>query len=96
MVLAGTETVAIGPANLNLAEGTNTVVYAWGSAKDKNLALKTQTLSGMHSSPGGVPAGGSGQAASHNKNVPLAALSLGVVSALGAAGLLFRLRTSTR
>lgn len=96
VVLAGTETVAIGPANLNLAEGTNTVVYAWGSAKDKNLALKTQTLSGMHSSPGGVPAGGSGQAASHNKNVPLAALSLGVVSALGAAGLLFRLSTSTR
>jgi hypothetical protein len=58
VVLAGTDTVAIGPADLNLKEGTNTIVYAWGSAADKNLALATQVLSGMHSAPGGVPAGG--------------------------------------
>lgn len=44
VTLAGTDTVAIGPADLDLAEGTNTVVYAWGSAGDKNLALKTQTF----------------------------------------------------
>ena len=25
-------TVAIGPADVNLKEGTNTIVYAWGSA----------------------------------------------------------------
>ena len=31
VVLAGTDTVAIGPADLDLAEGTNTIVYAWGS-----------------------------------------------------------------
>ncbi len=47
VVLAGTETVAIGPADLNLTEGTSTIVYAWGSAEDKNLALKTQTISGL-------------------------------------------------
>ncbi|MFH9863970.1 DUF4397 domain-containing protein [Streptomyces sp. NPDC017202] len=96
VVLAGTDTVAIGPAELNLAEGTNTVVYAWGSAQDKNLALKTQTLTGMHSAPGGVPAGESGQAAAHNESLPLGALSLGAVSALAAAGLLLRLRASAR
>lgn len=96
VVLAGTDTVAIGPAELNLAEGTNTVVYAWGSAQDKNLALKTQTLTGMHSAPGGVPAGESGQAAAHNESLPLGALSLGAVSALAAAGLLLRLRNSAR
>ncbi|MFJ4692383.1 DUF4397 domain-containing protein [Streptomyces sp. NPDC088766] len=96
VVLAGTDTVAIGPAELNLAEGTSTVVYAWGSAQDKNLALKTQTLTGMHSAPSGVPAGESGQAAAHNESLPLGALSLGAVSALAAAGLLFRLRTSGR
>ncbi len=58
VVLAGTSTVVLGPASLNLKEGTNTIVYAWGSAADKNLALAVQTLSGMHSAPGGVPAGG--------------------------------------
>lgn len=47
VVLAGTDTVAIGPADLNLKEGTSNVVYAWGSANDQNLALQTQTFSGM-------------------------------------------------
>jgi hypothetical protein len=32
VVLAGTDTVAIGPADVTLKEGTNTIVYAWGSA----------------------------------------------------------------
>jgi len=96
VVLAGTDTVAIGPAKLDLAEGTNTVVYAWGSADDKNLQLKTQSITGMHSAPGGVPAGETGAAARHNEGLPLGALSLGAVSALGAAGLLFRLRHSAR
>ncbi|MER6346553.1 DUF4397 domain-containing protein [Streptomyces sp. NPDC001595] len=96
VVLAGTDTVAIGPAELNLTEGTNTVVYAWGSADDKSLALKTQALTGMHSAPDGVPAGGSGQAAAHNESVPLGALSLGAVSAVAVAGLLMRLRATTR
>ncbi|WP_432056604.1 DUF4397 domain-containing protein [Streptomyces sp. bgisy022] len=66
VVLAGTDTVAIGPADLDLAEGTNTIVYAWGSAEDENLALKTQTLSGMASAPKGVHAGGSGAAVAGN------------------------------
>ncbi|MCL7428028.1 DUF4397 domain-containing protein [Streptomyces sp. YS415] len=62
VVLAGTDTVAIGPADLNLQEGTSNVVYAWGSAADKNLALKAQTFSGMDSAPKGVNAGGNGAA----------------------------------
>ncbi|MGW3095115.1 DUF4397 domain-containing protein [Streptomyces sp. NPDC001102] len=96
VVLAGTDTVAIGPAKLDLAEGTNTVVYAWGSAADKNLQLKTESLTGMHSAPSGVPAGETGAAAAHNEGVPLGALSLGAVSALTAAGLLVRLRRTAR
>ncbi|WP_121746178.1 DUF4397 domain-containing protein [Streptomyces sp. E2N166] len=63
VVLAGTDTVAIGPAALDLKEGTSNVVYAWGSAEDKNLALATQTFSGMESMPSGVHAGGGGAAA---------------------------------
>ncbi|WP_406466054.1 DUF4397 domain-containing protein [Streptomyces sp. NBC_00111] len=63
VVLAGTSTVAIGPADLNLKEGTSNVVYAWGSAEDKNLALATQTLSTEESAPNAVRGGGSGASA---------------------------------
>lgn len=63
VVLAGTDTVAIGPADVDLKEGTNTIVYAWGSAADNNLKLAVQTIDGLHSAPGGVPAGSGGQAA---------------------------------
>ncbi|MFF9573511.1 DUF4397 domain-containing protein [Streptomyces sp. NPDC014685] len=68
VVLAGTDTVAIGPADLNLKEGTSNIVYAWGSAEDKNLALATQTLSGMESMPNAVHAGGSGAAVTPNSS----------------------------
>ncbi len=63
VVLAGTDTVAIGPADLDLKEGTSTAVYAWGSANEKNLALKVQSFDAMESAPAAVGAGGSGAAA---------------------------------
>ncbi|MFF3740997.1 DUF4397 domain-containing protein [Streptomyces sp. NPDC002566] len=66
VVLAGTDTVAIGPVDLPLKEGTSNVVYAWGSAGDKNLALATQSFSGMASAPRGVNAGGIGAAVTPN------------------------------
>ncbi|MEU3145819.1 MULTISPECIES: DUF4397 domain-containing protein [unclassified Streptomyces] len=68
VVLAGTDTVAIGPADLDLEEGTSSIVYAWGSAEDENLALATQTLSGMESAPKGVDAGGNGAAVAANSS----------------------------
>ncbi|MER5845403.1 DUF4397 domain-containing protein [Streptomyces prasinus] len=68
VVLAGTDTVAIGPADLDLKEGTSNVVYAWGSAEDENLALATQTLDGMESAPDGVHAGGNGAAVASNSS----------------------------
>jgi hypothetical protein len=84
VVLAGTDTVVIGPADVNLKEGTNTIVYAWGSAADKNLALATQVLTGMHSAPGGVPAGegdGSSQAARWAAVAGVSALAGGLLLA---------------
>ncbi len=63
VTLAGKSKPVIGPADLNLTEGTNTIVYAWGSAEDGNLKLAVQTISGLHSSPTGVPGGTGGQAA---------------------------------
>jgi len=76
VVLAGTTTVAIGPADLTLAEGTNTIVYAWGSAEDDTLALAVQTISGLHSNPAGVPSGTGGFA----DQLPL---TLGAVAVAG-------------
>ncbi|HEX6497738.1 MAG TPA: DUF4397 domain-containing protein [Micromonosporaceae bacterium] len=61
VVLAGTQTVVLGPATLNLAAGTNTIVYAIGSANDKTLAFVVQTLTGLGGAPG-VPAGSGGLA----------------------------------
>jgi hypothetical protein len=62
VVLAGTDTVAIGPADLDLKEGTATIVYAVGSAEAKTLDLVTQSITGLHSAPGGVPSGSGGAA----------------------------------
>ena len=57
VVLAGTDTVVIGPATLDLAEGSATFVHAVGSAKDGTLTVVSFTIPGLHSAPGGVPAG---------------------------------------
>jgi hypothetical protein len=60
-----TEPAVLGPADVDVAEGVNTIVYAWGSLEDDNLALATQTVTGMHSTPDGVPAGSAGLAATN-------------------------------
>ncbi len=89
VVLAGTDTVVIGPADLTLAEGTSTLVFAWGSAADDNLALAVQTISGLHSSPSGVPSGDGGQTAA---TFPVGWVAAGVA---GAALLVLSLRRTT-
>ncbi|WP_330476174.1 DUF4397 domain-containing protein [Terrabacter sp. C0L_2] len=96
VVLAGTSTVAIGPADVKLKEGTNTIVYAWGSAADKNLALAVQTISGMHSAPGGVPAGAGGQVADEKQAADVARYAAigGAAAAAGGLVLLARRRTA--
>jgi hypothetical protein len=62
VVLAGTQTRVLGPADLNLKEGTATIAYAVGSAADQTLELVAQTITGLHSAPGGVPSGDGGRA----------------------------------
>jgi hypothetical protein len=84
VVLAGTEDVALGPADLDLAEGTSTIVYAWGSAEDGNLDLAVQTIDGLHSAPAGVPGGEAGLAPESN-GIPAWALGLGLTSVLALA-----------
>lgn len=78
VVLAGTDDVVLGPADVELAEGTNTIVYAWGSAADQNLDLAVQVIDGLHSDPGGVPSGQGGLGDNS------ALLVLGLAGAVGA------------
>ena len=65
----GTTDPVIGPADVDVAEGVNTIVYAWGSLEDDNLAIAVQTIDGLHSSPEGVPAGEAGLAATNAPGV---------------------------
>jgi hypothetical protein len=81
--LAGENQAVLGPADLQLAEGTATIVYAWGSAEDGNLDLAVQTIDGLHSAPSGVPGGETGAAAvSEGEGAPAWALALGAGSLL--------------
>ena len=82
---AGTTDPVIGPADVAVKEGVNTIVYAWGSLEDDNLELAVQTISGLHSNPGGVNAGEAGLAGSN----PAA---LAGVSFLAIAGVLIARR----
>jgi len=67
---AGTTTPVIGPADVNVAEGVNTIVYAWGSLSANNLKLAVQTIGGLHSAPAGVPAGELGLASDSSSSTP--------------------------
>ncbi|GAA3393408.1 DUF4397 domain-containing protein [Cryptosporangium minutisporangium] len=57
VVLAGQSQPVIGPTDVELKEGTSTIVYAIGSAQDKTLNVVAQTIEGLHSAPSSVPAG---------------------------------------
>ena len=96
MVLAGSEDVAIGPADVNLTEGTNTIVYAWGSAtaSPATLALAVQTISGLHGNPSGVNAGEVGLAA--DSSTPAWPIALGALAVAGLVGLGFARRTAAQ
>ena len=82
---AGTTKAVIGPADVDVAEGKNTIVYAWGSLEDGNLKLAVQTISGLHSNPHGVNAGSVGLAADPS---PVTLPAAAGFTVLGAAALL--------
>ena len=85
---AGTTQPVIGPADVTVAEGTHTIVYAWGSLTDQNLQLAVQTIEGLHSAPGAVPGGRSGAADQGATGQAIAVAGIGVAGIallLGAA-----------
>ncbi|MCR2801189.1 DUF4397 domain-containing protein [Microbacterium sp. zg-Y818] len=93
VALEGTTDPVIGPADVDVQEGVLTIAYAWGSAEDGNLALAVQTVTGLHSNPGGVNTGSAGLVA-ENQPMSLIALGGGLALAL-AAGSIVAARTAT-
>lgn len=63
-------------ADISVAEGVNLIVYAVGTGDD--LQLITQSISGLHSNPGGVNTGSAGLAADNNPTV----IGLSIAAAL--------------
>ena len=92
---AGTTDPVIGPADVAVKEGVNTIVYAWGSLEDDNLDIAVQTISGLHSGPGGVNAGQAGLAADSNP-APLVAGGMLVLVAAGVASRRFSVARASR
>lgn len=82
---AGTTTPVLGPADVTVTEGVNTIVYAWGSLSADNLALAVQTISGLHSAPAGVPSGELGLADDDNAASSAWLLAAALLAAGGAA-----------
>jgi len=95
VVLAGTDTRVLGPADLDLEEGTATIVYAVGSADDETLDIVSQSITGLHSAPGGVPSGDGGRA-DGNGNTSLPLYGAGAVGILLALFGLARMVTGRR
>ena len=74
-------------APVSIVEGTNVIVYAVGSTGTDDLQLITQSISGLHSTPGGVNSGTGGLVADPDPAV----LGFG---ALAAAALLALIATA--
>ncbi len=85
----GTTDPVIGPADVPVKEGAATIVYAWGSLEDDNLAVAVQSIDGLHSTPSGVP---SGTADVGNGTLPVALGGIALLGALIAAGSASRAR----
>ena len=82
----------IGPADVTVKDATTTIVYAWGSLDDDNLALATQEVAADGSMPNGVPSGEAGLAATAT---PIT-MALGAVVVLTVALALVRLARPMR
>jgi MYXO-CTERM domain-containing protein len=83
-----TEPALLGPADVDVAEGTNTILYAWGdaTADPSTLALATQVIDGLHGDPSGVQAGELGLV-SDEGSAPVWPYVLGAFAAFAVAAL---------
>ncbi len=82
----GTTDPVLGPTDVTVSEGVNTIVYAWGSLADDNLAIAAQTIEGLHSAPAGVPSGELGLAAAGTDSGTSSAAVAWLIAAMAAVG----------
>lgn len=92
---AGTTEPVIGPADLDLQEGTATFVHAIGSLSDDTLNLVSFTVDGLHSSPSGVPSGAPSGAPS-DRGVPAWLVLTGAAGVLAVGATARRLRAGAQ
>ncbi len=93
VALAGTTAPVLGPTDVQIQDGVLTIVYAWGSAEDGNLALAVQTVTGLHSTPGGVPSGTAGYLAERDNITMAGILGAGALVITLAVGSVIAVRT---
>lgn len=77
---AGDPSVVAFDADVDLAEGTNTIAYAIGSVSDDNFQVVTAAISGLATAPEGVPTGDAGLAGDTNVVVPIAFAGLALLT----------------
>jgi hypothetical protein len=93
VTLAGTTDPVLGPTDVQIQEGVLTIVYAWGSAEAANLAIASQTITGLHSNPGGVPSGTAGYLAQQDATDAILAIAgAGALAIALAAGAMAAVR----
>ena len=91
----GTTDPVLGPADVTIADGRNTIVYAWGSLDADNLALAVQTVNTSAGSPSGVPSGELGLAADRSGSAAMWVVAITAMLAMaGAATVASRRRAS--
>ena len=83
VALAGTTEPVLGPVDVEIMEGVNTIVYAWGSAEDDSLAVAVQTVEAEMGAPSEVQAGTAGLVA--ERGTPVGLLAAAIVALVAAA-----------
>lgn len=86
VALAGTTDPVIGPVEVDLQEGANTIIYAIGSADDDTLDVLVQIIEGLHEAPDRVESGLGGLKADEQQRAAQLpwAIALATVALLGA------------
>ncbi|MDJ0925262.1 MAG: DUF4397 domain-containing protein [Acidimicrobiia bacterium] len=86
---AGDASTVAFDADLNLAEGTNTIAYAIGSVAGGSFQVVANVISGLHTAPEGIPTGSGGLSTDGNV-LPVALTALALLSLVGGTALVAR------
>lgn len=89
---AGTDAPAIGPADVTISEGVNTIVYAVGSLADETATFYIQEITVGAETVDGIPSGAAGLVAEGNNGALVAGAAL-LIALLAAAGIIARRAT---